>query len=178
MGSTRLRAGTATKMVLNTLTTGAMILMGKTMGDLMVDLNPSNEKLRLRAVRIVSLATGVSIESAGDALQSANGQVKTAIVSLRTGISTEDARKYLSVNGGKIMSAILAINSGANLGDQKEKNLGDQKEKNNYTKTVVAVGIDGGGTALKIRLSIKEPSSDSNKWLRTEVSIGNPALPS
>lgn len=170
MGSTRLRAGTATKMVLNTLTTGAMILMGKTMGDLMVDLNPSNEKLRLRAVRIVSLATGVSIESAGDALQSANGQVKTAIVSLRTGISTEDARKYLSVNGGKIMSAILAINSGANLGDQNEKN--------NYTKTVVAVGIDGGGTALKIRLSIKEPSSDSNKWLRTEVSIGNPALPS
>ena len=170
MGSTRLRAGTATKMVLNTLTTGAMILMGKTMGDLMVDLNPSNEKLRLRAVRIVSLATGVSIESAGDALQSANGQVKTAIVSLRTGISTEDARKYLSVKGGKIMSAILAINSGANLGDQNEKN--------NYTKTVVAVGIDGGGTALKIRLSIKEPSSDSNKWLRTEVSIGNPALPS
>ena len=170
MGSTRLRAGTATKMVLNTLTTGAMILMGKTMGDLMVDLNPSNEKLRLRAVRIVSLAAGVSIESAGDALQSANGQVKTAIVSLRTGISTEDARKYLSVNGGKIMSAILAINSGANLDDQNEKN--------NYTKTVVAVGIDGGGTALKIRLSIKEPSSDSNKWLRTEVSIGNPALPS
>ena len=170
MGSTRLRAGTATKMVLNTLTTGAMILMGKTMGDLMVDLNPSNEKLRLRAVRIVSLATGVSIESVGNALQSANGQVKTAIVSLRTGISTEDARKYLSVNGGKIMSAILAVNSGADLGDQNEKN--------DNTKTVVAVGIDGGGTALKIRLSIKEPSSDSNKWLRTEVSIGNPALPS
>ena len=106
MGSTRLRAGTATKMVLNTLTTGAMILMGKTMGDLMVDLNPSNEKLRLRAIRIVSLASGVSIKSAEDALQSANGQVKTAIVSLRSGISTEDARKYLSVYGGKIMSAI------------------------------------------------------------------------
>lgn len=67
------------------------------------------------------------------------------------------------------MPAILAINSGANLGDQNAKN--------NYTKTVVAVGIDGGGTALKIRLSIKEPS-DSNIWLRTEVSIGNPALPS
>ena len=68
MGSTRLRAGTATKMILNTLTTGAMILMGKTMGDLMVDLNPSNEKLRLRAVLIVSLATGVSIELADSAL--------------------------------------------------------------------------------------------------------------
>ena len=76
----------------------------------------------------------------------------------------------MSVNGGKIMSAILAVNSGANFGDQNEKN--------DNTKTVVAVGIDGGGTALKIRLSIKEPSSDSNKWLRTEVSIGNPALPS
>jgi hypothetical protein len=76
----------------------------------------------------------------------------------------------LSVNGDKIMSAILAINSGAKLGDQNEKN--------NYNKTVVAVGIDGGGTALKIRLSIKEPSSNCNEWLRTEVSIGNPALPS
>jgi N-acetylmuramic acid 6-phosphate etherase len=68
MGSTRLRAGTATKMVLNTLTTGAMILMGKTLGDLMVDLNPSNDKLRLRAVRIVSLATDSSIENAAEAL--------------------------------------------------------------------------------------------------------------
>lgn len=73
MGSTRLRAGTATKMVLNTLTTGVMILMGKTMGDLMVDLNPSNEKLRLRAIRIVSLATGCTIECAKDVLELSKG---------------------------------------------------------------------------------------------------------
>ena len=92
MGSTRLRAGTATKMVLNTLTTGVMILMGKTMGDLMVDLNPSNEKLRLRAVRIVSLATGSSIEWAKDVLELSNGQVKPAIVSIITGKPVEESR--------------------------------------------------------------------------------------
>ena len=115
MGSTRLRAGTATKMVLNTLTTGAMILLGKTMGDLMVDLNPSNEKLRHRAVRIVSLATGVSFKSAEDELKRANGQVKTAIVTLQTGVSVEEARKNLTANGGKIYAAMQAIKNPSTL---------------------------------------------------------------
>lgn len=64
MGSTRLRAGTATKLVLNTLTTGSMILLGKTMGDLMVDFNPSNEKLKNRAIRIVALAAEVNFDTA------------------------------------------------------------------------------------------------------------------
>jgi N-acetylmuramic acid 6-phosphate etherase len=111
MGSTRLRAGTATKLVLNTLTTGAMILLGKTMGDLMVDFNPSNEKLRLRAVRIVALAADVSTDSASDALKTTDGQVKTAIVCLRSKLQPEAARDILTANGGRVNLALAAISS-------------------------------------------------------------------
>ena len=79
-GSTRLKAGTATKMVLNMLTTGAMILIGKTYGNLMVDLRASNEKLRDRSVRIVSEVTGLSGEASKLLLARCDGEVKTAIV--------------------------------------------------------------------------------------------------
>ena len=78
-GSTRLKAGTATKMVLNTLTTGAMIRLGKVYGNLMVDVRATNEKLRDRARRIVVAATGCSDAQAADALEKCGGHAKSAI---------------------------------------------------------------------------------------------------
>lgn len=79
-GSTRMKAGTATKLVLNTLTTTAMIKMGKVYGNMMVDLNATNEKLRDRSIRIVSQLTGLSRTRAQKLLKQAKGKVKAAIV--------------------------------------------------------------------------------------------------
>ena len=83
-GSTRMKAGTATKMVLNMLTTGAMIRLGKVYGNLMVDVHATNDKLRDRAKRIVIAATGCTEQQAVDALKKFNGSAKSAIISLTT----------------------------------------------------------------------------------------------
>src|SRR5882724_7953863 len=90
-GSTRLKAGTATKMVLNMLTTGTMVQLGKTFGNLMVDLRATNSKLRSRANRIVRLLTGVTAEEAEALLQQCGGEVKTALVVQRAGLAPEVA---------------------------------------------------------------------------------------
>lgn len=93
-GSTRLKAGTATKLVLNMLTTGAMIRIGKTYGNLMVDLQATNAKLRDRGERIVMDVLGVEREAARDAVRAAHGEVRTAIVMLhdRLGYAAAEAR--------------------------------------------------------------------------------------
>lgn len=99
-GSTRLKAGTATKMVLNMLTTGAMVRMGKTYSNLMVDLRATNEKLGERARRIVATLTGCSLSEAGELLNSCGGEVKTAILAKNLGISPEAAsERLISVSG-------------------------------------------------------------------------------
>jgi N-acetylmuramic acid 6-phosphate etherase len=95
-GSTRMKAGTATKLVLNTLTTGAMIRLGKTYGNLMVDLQATNAKLVDRGQRIVMEVTGVSRDEAQAAIVAAGGKVRTAIVMLRTGTSLEEADRLLA----------------------------------------------------------------------------------
>jgi len=105
-GSTRLKAGSAQKMVLNMLSTGAMIKLGKTYGNLMVDVQPTNAKLRKRAIRIVRDAAGVEAHLAEGALLEANGEVKTAIVSLKLGIPVDDARKRVTAARGVIRSAL------------------------------------------------------------------------
>lgn len=105
-GSTRLKAGTAQKMVLNMLSTGAMVQLGKTFGNLMVDLRASNAKLRRRSVRIVQTATGLSLERSAIILNDANGEVKTAIVSGMAGIGVEDARRCLALAGGRVRTAL------------------------------------------------------------------------
>jgi len=105
-GSTRLKAGTATKMVLNMLTTGTMIRLGKTYGNLMVDLNASNEKLRDRAVRIVADITGLSRDDASQVLNTCGGEVKTAVVAARRHLSPEASRKALSKAGGQLRRAL------------------------------------------------------------------------
>lgn len=105
-GSTRLKAGTAQKLVLNMLTTGAMIRLGKTYGNLMVDLQPTNQKLRVRAIGIVSDAAGIPEDEAAAALQRAGGDVKAAIVSSLLGISPDDARDRLAEANGRIRDTL------------------------------------------------------------------------
>jgi N-acetylmuramic acid 6-phosphate etherase len=105
-GSTRLKAGTAQKLVLNTISTVAMIRLGKTYGDLMVDVQATNEKLRERVRRIVRQATGASEDEADRALEEAQGSAKVAIVSLLAGVGADEARARLDAAGGSIRSAV------------------------------------------------------------------------
>jgi len=105
-GSTRLKAGTATKMVLNMLTTGAMVLLGKTFGNLMVDLTATNEKLRDRSERIVSELTGLSPEESRHWLNRCGGQVKTAVVAFHRQLSPDEARQKLTVCDGQLRRAL------------------------------------------------------------------------
>jgi N-acetylmuramic acid 6-phosphate etherase len=101
-GSTRMKAGTATKLVLNTITTGAMIRLGKTYGNLMVDLRATNNKLIDRSQRIVMEVTDVSREDATKLLERAGKSVKLAIVMQKKGVSREEAEKLLADNGGVV----------------------------------------------------------------------------
>lgn len=105
-GSTRMKAGTATKLVLNMLTTGAMIRLGKTYGNLMVDLQASNAKLRDRARRIVETAADVSPNQAAELLAACDGDVKTAIVAHLAGVSPADARNRLARARGRVRDAV------------------------------------------------------------------------
>lgn len=105
-GSTRMKAGTATKLVLNMVTTGAMIRLGKTFGNLMVDLKATNNKLKDRSERIVVEVCGVSRAEARELLEAANKSVKTAIVMQKLGLSREEAESALARAGGVIRRAI------------------------------------------------------------------------
>jgi N-acetylmuramic acid 6-phosphate etherase len=106
-GSTRLKAGTAAKLVLNTISTIVMVRLGHTYGDLMVDVRASNEKLRRRAVRIVSTATGAADDVAATTLAAADGDAKTATVMLLAGVDAEAARHRLDAAGGHVRGASI-----------------------------------------------------------------------
>ncbi len=105
-GSTRMKAGTATKLVLNTITTGAMIRLGKTFGNLMVDLRATNVKLRDRAQRIVMEVCGVSREVASSLLAAADGEVKTAIVMSMLGVDKPTAIRGLYDQHGVVRAVV------------------------------------------------------------------------
>ena len=105
-GSTRLKAGTAQKMTLNMLSTGVMIRLGKTLGNLMVDVQPLNAKLRERARRIVAEATGLDTALAAQLLERCGGEVKTAILAALTGLNPDAARSRLAASGGIIRAAL------------------------------------------------------------------------
>src|SRR6478735_167131 len=114
-GSTRLKAGTATKMVLNMLSTGAMIRLGKTFGNLMVDLRASNTKLADRARRIVRAVTNLSEPESERLLRESGGEVKTAIVCHYTGYSSAEARQLLSASHGHLRTALKGhLNNNSN----------------------------------------------------------------
>ncbi|AJY75573.1 N-acetylmuramic acid 6-phosphate etherase [Paenibacillus beijingensis] len=112
LGSTRMKAGTSQKLILNMLTTTSMILMGKVYQNLMVDLNPSNEKLVYRAKRIIHMATGADDVQVEQAFAAADGHVKTAIVMLLTGTGADEAKALLSRSGGFVRSAVELTGSG------------------------------------------------------------------
>jgi N-acetylmuramic acid 6-phosphate etherase len=105
-GSTRLKAGTAQKLVLNTISTVTMVKLGKTFGNLMVDVQPSNEKLRARARTAVAIATSASEDDVANAIAAADGDTKVAIVSLLAGVDAETARSRLDAAGGVIRHAV------------------------------------------------------------------------
>lgn len=106
MGSTRMKAGTSHKMVLNMISTGAMILLGKTYGNLMVDLQQTNRKLQERTKRIFMLATGDSYESAEVYLKKAKGNLKLAILMRLSGLSYSHAKATLKQADGFIKKAL------------------------------------------------------------------------
>jgi N-acetylmuramic acid 6-phosphate etherase len=126
-GSTRLKAGTATKLVLNTLTTGAMVRLGKTFGNLMVDLRATNVKLKARTNRIVRHLLHLGTDEADALLARCDGELKTALVVGRSGLSPEAARERLRDCQGRI-GAVLATQPAVT----RHPNL--------------VLGIDGGGT--------------------------------
>lgn len=105
-GSTRLKSGTAQKLVLNMLSTCTMIKLGKVYGNLMVDLNPSNRKLYDRALRIIQVTTGADVQTARKALEAAGNHTKLAIMMLKSGLSAEEAERSLARNGGVLRRAL------------------------------------------------------------------------
>jgi N-acetylmuramic acid 6-phosphate etherase len=110
-GSTRMKAGTATKLVLNTITTGAMVRLGKVYGNLMVDLQVTCEKLRDRGERILEEMLGVSRAEAARLLEGAGGHVKTALVMGRLGLDAVEARRRLDEAGGVIATVVGSLES-------------------------------------------------------------------
>ena len=106
MGSTRMKSGTAQKMVLNMITTTAMVRMGKVYENMMIDLQLTNQKLKERARRIVMTITDIKYDGAGEFLERADGQVKTALVMIKGNVSKSEARKRLERSGGFVRSAI------------------------------------------------------------------------
>ncbi|WP_335970744.1 MULTISPECIES: N-acetylmuramic acid 6-phosphate etherase [Streptomycetaceae] len=108
VGSTRLKAGTAQKLVLNMLSTITMIRLGKTYGSLMVDVRASNEKLRARSRRIVALATGAADTAIEEALSATDGEVKPAILTLLAKVDAAEAARLLTASNGHLRKALDA----------------------------------------------------------------------
>ncbi len=105
-GSTRLKAGTAQKMILNMLSTGVMVRLGKTYGNLMVDVKLTNQKLEARALRILMQAAGVDEQRARELLAGCDQEVKTAIVAARLNCTPDEARQALERAGGFVRQAL------------------------------------------------------------------------
>jgi N-acetylmuramic acid 6-phosphate etherase len=113
-GSTRMKAGTAQKLILNMLSTASMIKMGKVYGNLMVDVQMTNEKLHSRAVNIVKMATGASDEEAKKAIEEQNYNTKAAILQIITGLKGDGARELLEKHDGYLREAIAEHYKGTN----------------------------------------------------------------
>jgi N-acetylmuramic acid 6-phosphate etherase len=158
-GSTRLKAGTATKLVLNMLSTGAMVRLGKVFGNLMVDLRATNKKLRARTNRIVRLLTGLERPEADDLLVRSGNELKTALVSFLAEIDPDEARRRLSSAGGQVRAALAANARVAGAGGAAEAPVSDHRPSRTgaslrsgapsgpgHQRQTLVLGIDGGGT--------------------------------
>ncbi|MCU0703570.1 MAG: N-acetylmuramic acid 6-phosphate etherase [Fimbriiglobus sp.] len=144
-GSTRLKAGTATKLVLNTLTTGAMVRLGKSFGNLMVDLKATNTKLVARANRIVRSCTDLDADAASQLLRRCGGEVKTAIVAHLSVLDPDMARAKLLTHGGRIKPTLASLGHGRTTAPTREL----------VVRRDLVLGIDGGGTTTVCLLAEK-----------------------
>jgi len=115
-GSTRLKAGTAQKLILNSLSTALMVALGRTYSNLMVEMKASNAKLRGRVLTILTEASGESEQACSQALTEANGEVKTAIVTLIAGVAPTEARAALTTARGRVRVALAALSAPGNGG--------------------------------------------------------------
>jgi N-acetylmuramic acid 6-phosphate etherase len=111
-GSTRMKAGTATKLVLNMITTASMVLLGKTYENLMVDLRATCDKLRDRGCRILVETCGLSYEDAQSAIAKARGSIKLAIVMTKGNLGFEDAERLLARGGGFVRRTLESLDNG------------------------------------------------------------------
>jgi N-acetylmuramic acid 6-phosphate etherase len=109
MGSTRMKSGTAQKLVLNMITTVAMIRLGKVYENMMIDLQTTNLKLRERAKRIVMIITNVSYDEATEFLTKSNFHVKTTLVMIKANVSLDEAQQRLKKSDGFVRAAIQGI---------------------------------------------------------------------
>ena len=152
-GSTRLKAGTATKLVLNMLSTGAMVQLGKTFGDLMVDMRATNSKLRARANRIVRHLTGLSVEEAGTVLERCGGELKTALLVQLARITPEEARTRLQAAHGRIRDAL--IDRGSTSGPDLHRP---------HVGASLLLGLDGGGSHTTALLAQVAAGDGNSAW--------------
>jgi N-acetylmuramic acid 6-phosphate etherase len=169
-GSTRLKAGTATKLVLNTLSTGAMVLLGKTYSNLMVDLRASNSKLRARTNRIVRILTGLSIEAAEALLCRCGGELKTALMVHLGGMEPEEARSRLAAAGGQVRKALSSTQVGprSSASSSPNRSLMIAALPSHSSLTL---GIDGGGSHTVALLA----TGTSDKWTILGRGVAGPS---
>jgi N-acetylmuramic acid 6-phosphate etherase len=106
MGSTRMKSGTAQKLILNTISTGVMVRLGRVYSNLMTDMPATNEKLRSRAIRMVELAARVTRPMAVQAMREADGNVKVATVIAKKKIAADEARRLLEKSGGRLREVL------------------------------------------------------------------------
>jgi N-acetylmuramic acid 6-phosphate etherase len=155
-GSTRLKAGTATKLVLNMLTTGAMVRLRKTFGNLMVDLRATNSKLRARTNRIVRILTGLNKDEAAALLERCGGELKTALVVQQAGVTPEEARARLQAAAGQVRAALPV---------QRDVGTATHTAASPATSGTLILGIDGGGSHTLAWLgAVAEEAINADQW--------------
>ena len=159
-GSTRLKAGTATKLVLNMLTTGAMVRLGKTFGNLMVDLRATNSKLRARTNRIVRILTGLSAEDSARLLEQCGGELKTALVAQLAGVPPEEARARLAAAGGRVRATLQAVLPPPGVSPAPPA-------------AALFLGIDGGGTHTVALLATTDAGRIANPSYEPQPTAGS-----
>jgi len=173
-GSTRLKAGTATKLTLNMLTTGAMVLLGKTLGNLMVDLRATNQKLLERTRRIVMLLTDLDVEQADLLLKHCDGELKTAVVAQKLGCTASEARARLAAAGGHLRKAINATAPPATPIRSASEELSHFPSSNLHPPPSFVMGIDGGGSKTAAWLSRQ---NESGEWTIVGRGVAGPSNP-
>jgi N-acetylmuramic acid 6-phosphate etherase len=167
-GSTRLKAGTATKLVLNMLTTGAMVLLGKTYGNLMVDLRATNTKLVERTRRIVMMLTDLSHDDAEAVLSRCDGELKTAIVTHKCDIEPTEARQRLDRSGGHLRQALEL----EQIADELKPSV--KTAESDFQGNDLVFGLDGGGTKTVAWLATRGSSQTTERLGEGRSGPSNP----